>query len=375
MTPDARIARAVEQAHADALTSISAPADGAPRAIHVAIGDPQAPLATFLRVLECNGLLGDEGRLRAEVALISMGDHFDWGTPEQREQATAEGTALLSWLAAHPADQAAIVLGNHDLARVGELAGLGDEAYAVMRSAADAVYKRGQVDEEAQRALLKRWPRLPTAELAARDFSSFSKAQSALVEALLRGRRARLGFEHRGLLLVHAGLTIDELALLGNPRTAAETALALDAFLDRGLDSWRDGPLELAPLHLPGNAARGEGRGILYHRPADPSLGQPDLFAGPPRRRFDPRRLPAFTQAIGHIRDGKCRKLLPGWCVSEPEADGPMRSLALDGALPRYGRGAWPDARVLFLDGGMSHAAPEHYQLLDLDSRAPYCAR
>src|SRR5690606_18639775 len=72
----------------------SAPADGRPRRIRVAIGDPQCPLDALLKVLARAGLLGDSGRLRSEVLLVSVGDHFDWGTPAQRAEAATDGLAI-----------------------------------------------------------------------------------------------------------------------------------------------------------------------------------------------------------------------------------------------------------------------------------------
>src|SRR5262249_21130022 len=91
----------------------------------LAIGDPPAPVEKFFAILDRRSLLVESGpragRLAEDVALVSMGDHFDWGPPESRAAATAGGLALLAWLAAHPAEQTAIVVGNHDLARVGEL--------------------------------------------------------------------------------------------------------------------------------------------------------------------------------------------------------------------------------------------------------------
>ncbi len=377
MTGKDRIARARERALRDAECPTLGASEGKPRARHLAIGDPQAPLDTFLAILERHEALGDEGRLRADVMLVSMGDHFDYGKPEQREQATKEGTALLAWLAAHPSDQVEIILGNHDLSRVGELHSLDDVTYEAARAEADAAYRRGDVDEALERAFLAAWPRFPTAELVARDFSCFEAAQTQLVEQVVRSGRGRLALEWRGLLLVHAGLTQDELAVAGfQGGGAREAAEAVQRFFENAVKRWQGGPLSLEPLHRPGDAAHGEGRGILFHRPADPELGEEGHFKGPPRRRFHPERLPrGFAQAIGHIRDGKCRKLLPKWTEpGEAEADGPLRSLHVEPSI-RYRRGVHPGAALVFLDGGMLHAPVERYELLDLDAMAPARAR
>ena len=102
------------------------------------------------------------------------------------------------------------------------------------------------------------------------------------------------------------------------------------------------------------------------------------------RRRFDPRRLPLeLTQAIGHVRDEKCRSLLREWCDGEPAIDGPLRALRTDGDRVSYARlgsenpatlGAFLPkiGTLVFTDGGMSYARPGEYQLLDLDSRRAF---
>ena len=84
MLPDRRVVVAQLRAHEDADDLVLPPPDKVERQLNVAIGDPQASLSTFLRILDLNGLLGDDGRLRPEVGLVSMGDHFDWGRPEDR---------------------------------------------------------------------------------------------------------------------------------------------------------------------------------------------------------------------------------------------------------------------------------------------------
>jgi hypothetical protein len=374
VSPDDRIKRAEQRAREDAVRPVMGANSGLKRKRHLAIGDPQAPLLKFLEILEHHRLLNDDGRLAPEVMLVSMGDHFDYGKPELREQATQDGTALLSWLAQHSADQVVIILGNHDLSRLGELHGLDDHTYQAARAEADLAYRRGDVDEEAEKKFLARWPRFPSAELASRDFSCFEAKQCVLVEQVVRSGRGRLAYEYNGTLLVHAGVTLDDLAVAGFSGGDAKDACdALQRYYHRAVSQWRRGPLSLEPLHRAGDAARGEGRGILYHRPADPELGERALFDGPPRRRFHPERLPrGFTQAIGHIRDGKCRKLLPRWSdPSEKDADGPLRSLHVDDGGIRYRRGVEPGAAMLFLDGGMQHVAADRYELLDLDTMAP----
>lgn len=336
------------------------------------MGDPQAPFSTVLGVLEAHRLLRSDGRLRDDVQLVSMGDHFDWGRPTERAQATADGVKFLSWLAAHPPEQTVIIAGNHDLARVCELAPFTtDEAFELAFAHASAAYRGGDVDEAAERAFLEKYDHVPDAECLARDFSCFSTEQQRLVTELLRTGRLVLAHEHGGLLLVHAGVTSADLALIGaTPSTAADAARALNAFLAERVQRWSGGRLELGPLHQPGSATRGVARGALFHRPAFP---RPDpQFDGPPRRRFDPRGLPsAFPQAIGHIRDKKARELLGEWADGAAPVDGPIRSLRIDAGAVRYQSGVLDDARLYFLDCGMSHTRPERYELFDLDARRP----
>ena len=336
------------------------------------MGDPQAPFPTVLAVLDRHGLLRHDGRLRDDVQLVSMGDHFDWGAPSDRARATTDALALLAWLVSHPPEQVVLLAGNHDLARVCELASFeNDEAFEAAWAWANRIY-RGAPDEAGTRAFLERYPFVPDAEAVARDFSCFSVEQRRAVDALLRTGRLRLAWADGDLLLVHAGVTTDDFAQLGAvPSSASEAAARLNDFFDARIAQWNAGPLRLEPLHVPGSRDGGIARGILFQRPAFPVAGDPQ-FEGPPRRRFDPRLLPrTFAQAIGHVRDGKARTLLGEWGDGMPAADGPLRSLQIDDGGPRYQRGIAANAQLIFLDGGMNHTPVERYELLDLGRRAP----
>lgn len=346
--------------------------------IHLAMGDPQAPFETMLEVLDHAGVLSNQGALLPEVQLVSMGDHFDWGPPSARARAQTDAVALVSWLSAHSHEQVVLLLGNHDLSRVSELARFSDDAaFALARAEADRAYRLGDVDLEAQSKLLDAYPFIADAETLARDSSTFTTEQGRLVELLLRSGRFRLAFEHQGLLLVHAGVTHGDLDAVGVDASSAATAAAgLNAFLDERIAAWTLGPFDLSPWHRAGSAEQGAARGALVHRPADPQAAPAEDFSGPPRRRFDPRQLPsAFSQAIGHVRDNKCRQLMPRWCETQPAGDGPLRSLVVEGEAVRYVAGCADAARLYFTDGGMAHARPERYELLDLDTRRPFSAR
>jgi hypothetical protein len=342
------------------------------------MGDPQADLGRVLAILARQNVLGDDGWLRPDVQLVSVGDHFDWGKPHERDAAAASGLALVAWLAAHPADQTVLLLGNHDLGRVGELAGFTDATFATAQAEADRAYQGGDTDEAAERAFLARWPHVPSAELVARDFGNFREVQRTWVEHLLRARRFRAAHAAGpGLLVLHAGVTHEDLDVTGLPAArradAGAVSDALNGAVDAAVAAWTEGPLAVPGLHRPGDAAGGEGVGIFYQRP---SLKPEDAerVRGTPRRRFDPRRLPAgLTQVVGHTRDRRSRELLG---VSTAQArDGVVRHLVTDGTRVNYAHGAPPPVRpgeavLVFTDGGMRECPPEDFELFDLDTRA-----
>ena len=328
------------------------------------MGDPQASLEQVLAVLDAHRLLGDDGMLSRDVGLVSMGDHFDWGTAVDAQRATADGVALFSWLLAHAPDQVCLIAGNHDLGRVGELSAFDDATFAEVRARARLAYDGKDAGLEA--ALLKDFPALPTAELAARDFAAFNVKQRELVEqALFAGRLVAARAWGEDVLLLHAGLTNDEIDILGVAEDERASAPTIAAALNAALHQARARrPLSLRGLHEPGSAAHGEGGGMFYHRPTSGTVP-----GGPSRRRFDPRAAPrGLTQVIGHIGDDKCRQLMPDWTEGEP-APGKLRTLVLPvGERPVYRAGVQPgDTRLLFTDGAMSKQQATSYELLDLD--------
>jgi hypothetical protein len=350
-----------------------------PRQRRFAIGDPQAPIEVFLEILDRHDLLDDSGWLVAGASLISIGDHFDFGAFEERERVARSGLELLGWLAAHPADQVEIIAGNHDLGRVGELVGFDDESFAVVAARAREAYRDGDPDPTLEAALLDRWPALPTAELAARDFAAFTVAQHNLVKRLLRAGRMRIAAPVAvDVLACHAGVTTAELDALGFDASAADAtavAAAINTAFDQAVAEWAGrGPLSSPILHTPGDAESGEGGGMLYHRPANPEVtGEPETYAGPNRRRYDPRTLPiGLTQIVGHISDAKCRDLLGDWVEGET-APGQIRHLETDGeqVVYRPGRpetltGAGDRARLVFIDGGMNKVPPSAREILEI---------
>jgi hypothetical protein len=354
----------------------SAPADGRPRPRRFAIGDPQADLSRFLAVLDRHGLLGPDGLLPPDVQLISVGDHFDWGRPEERDAVATSALHLLAWMARHPADQALLLLGNHDLGRVGELADFTDARFSQAQVEADALYRGDDTEPERERDFLTRYPEVPNVELIARDFAAFREAQRDWVTFLLRARRFRVAHaaaEH--MLVLHAGVTRQDLEAVGLPESlqaqAPAVAEALNRALDTAVSAWTHGPLRIPRLHQPGSASGGEGRGIFYHRP---SLRPEDAAhrAATPRRRFDPFQLPSgLTQVVGHTRDKRNRELLA--LPTGELHDGVLRYLVTDGIRLDYQSGPLPalhagEAALVFTDGGMREAPLERFELLDLTS-------
>ncbi|MCX5745786.1 MAG: transcriptional regulator, partial [Proteobacteria bacterium] len=287
-----------------------------------AMGDPQASFDTVMAVLDAHRLLAGE-RLAADVHLISIGDHFDYDFDDV-VASNANGLRTLAWLASHDAAQTTILLGNHDISRVMELATVDDATFAAARSLARS---------SRQAEFGVRYPELVAPGLVARDFASFTVAQRDLVVELLLARRMRLATtatlpDGRDVLLTHAGVTDRELAILG-PVAASPAAIAaaLDGYLERAVDAcraaWERGPrgeaiapLGLAPLHVAGIAGE-EGGGLLYHRPSNPERPGVDraweLAVARPRR-FHPRTLPrGLTQIAGHTGHHKALEELGEW--------------------------------------------------------------
>lgn len=356
----------------------SAPARSSPppSTRRVAIGDPQADFSRFLAILDHRGLLGADGWLKPEVQLVSVGDHFDYGKQAEREAAAQSALRLVAWLAAHPADQVIILAGNHDLGRVGELADFTDATFAQAQAEADRLYDGEDTDEAREREFLARYPQVPTVELVSRDFGNFREVQRAWVTHLLRQRRLRVAYAAGPeLLVLHAGVTREDLATVGlsedRHADARAVAEALNRALDAAVDGWKAGRFTLPGLHHPGSADYGEGRGIFYHRPSlRPDEAERTRVT--PRRRFDPRRLPlGLTQVLGHTRDKRSRELL---CLPGEVRDGVLRHLATDGGRIAYAHGTPSKTGVgegvlIFTDGGMRECPTEAYELFDLDTR------
>jgi hypothetical protein len=358
----------------------------------VALGDPQARADAFFAVLDHHGLRAPAGGLADGVALLSVGDHFDFIGADPVADG-ADGLRILSWLAAE--GRAILLLGNHDTARVQELVRQTDTGFAAARRLAAAV---GAAGDDAAHAAAERFharcPDLPTPGVVARDYATFREAQRELVMRLLLAGRFRLAAVGRlpggrEVLLSHAGVTQRELRLLGlgNCREATPIAAALNRFLHERVaavrPAWERGnllPLDLAPLHRAG-VPRHEGGGLLYHRPANPDLAarpEADLaweLDHERPRRFDPRTLPpGLVQACGHVRHPTSLRELRPFC--EPAAAqaraGCLRSLVVRGDAVTYAaRLLEPaaDAACLYLlDGEMARTPPADYEVLALEA-------
>ncbi len=391
-TRENRIATALELAASDAQGITRDPIEVGPFTTRVAVGDAQCPFATYLEVLDRHGLLSDEGTLKPHVWMVSIGDHFDWGGLDQVKEAARQGWHLLAWLAAHPPEQVVILAGNHDLARVGELANMNRARHQKVLQAASKIYKDGETDPVLEPEFLSDFPEYPSAQVAARDLSAFREEQQQLVVQLLRQRRIRaaepLG---RHTVALHAGVTMDFLRYLDLDPSHCGIADAVAATLNRALaaasDAWSGGPMAIEGMHRPGSAAQGEGGGLFYHRPAHPSrVPDDEILLGdlgpdaPPvlRRVFDARRLPLkLTQVVGHVRDYRCRDLLEDWVVPAEAVDGPLRHLSCDGETGKYQIGipsqrAPEQAHMIFLDSGMNYTDPANIEILDVETMAPY---
>jgi hypothetical protein len=352
------------------------------------MGDPQAPFAKVLEVLDRHHLLEGD-RLAPDVELVSIGDHFDYDVLDP-ETAGREGLALLRWLVSHEPTQVRIVLGNHDASRVMELASFDDPGFATARRFAREIDAGTRTVAEFRAT----YPQLPPHGVIGRDYASFHAEQRALVVELLLAGRFQLAVvgalaTRDDVLLSHAAVTERELELLGLAAVhdAHAIALALRAHLVRAIDAvrtdWLAGrmtPLDLSPLHITGGAGF-EGGGLLYHRPSNPASGS--LFDRARPRRYDPRTLPrGLTQIAGHSGHAKCVHELGTWCTDAARArkHGGVRTLVVDDQrvvydlvragepfdLPRAPR----TAELVLIDGELRRVAADEVDLLPLTSLA-----
>lgn len=345
------------------------------------MGDPQAPFAKLLEVLDRHQAL-DGDRLASDVVLVSIGDHFDYDSAHW-QTAGEDGLKFLRWLASHDAAQVKLLLGNHDVGRVMELVEITDERFAAARAFARVL----DGDPARDARFCAAFPELPTAGLVGRDFASFSVEQRALVMELLLAGRFDLALvgelpDGRAALLTHAGVTARELALLGAAAEPGAIAASLQAKLAAAVDQVRDDwgrgvltPLSLEPVHVAGIPGE-EGGGLLYHRPSNPDRRGADrsweLAAARPRR-FDPRTLPlGLTQIAGHTGHNKCLEELDGWATAAAHGrpHGGIRTLRCAGQTVIYDLGVAPPAGhvadLILIDGELRRVPAAEFALLPL---------
>jgi hypothetical protein len=357
-----------------------------------AIGDPQAPFQLVMDVLDRHGALTGD-RLADDVTLVSIGDHFDYDLHDP-VGAGRDGLRLLRWLASHPADRAVIMFGNHDAARVMELAAVDDARFAGARALAMSIEQTKQTAGREAARLRERdeflpvFPEIPTCGLVARDYASFSVEQRQLVIELLLAGRFRLATtaalaDGRDVLVTHAGVTTRELELLGlaGERDPRAIAAGLEAVFATAIEAcrtdWTCGlptPLSLAPLHVAG-ASGEEGGGLLYHRPANPrGHGQAWAFEPARPRRFDPRALPSgLRQVAGHTGHHKTLEELGNdgpTPLARAHPRGGIRTLRVIGDDVTYDLGILADAPgaadLYMIDGELRRVAAADYRLLPL---------
>jgi len=358
--------------------------DGKTRRRWLAMGDPQTTFEKVLGILRGQDLLDDKGSLREDVGLVSIGDHFDFQIHDKRPLASAgrDSTNILRWLAEHPPDQVVILLGNHDTARVMELAFESDESFAAARALAAACMAE-KPPAEKTREFVATYPRLATPELVHRDYSSFAVDQRTLVQQLLLAGRMRLAClgHHAGkpALLTHAGITDAQVEELGVEPRAATLVDALEKRLHEAVarvrKAWeRDelAALDLEPLHFAGRSGR-EGGGLLYHR-ASQRVDETGSGAPVARRKFHPRHLPrGLVQVHGHCGHHKCLEELASFLgpSAAQRRRGGLRTLAAGESSIVYDGGIEPardeNATVYFIDIEMNSPDVCEYPLFELD--------
>ena len=358
------------------------------------VGDPQASFDKLAEVLRRHDVLDAHGLVRDDVCLVAIGDYFDYDLNDPAG-AGREGLRILRWLASQPEPRVRLLFGNHDAARVIELAGVADARWAdarvLARSIAATKRERGwdAAAEREQREWLPRFPDISTYGICACDYASFSEEQQRLVVELLLAGRFHLGLagtlpDGRDVLLTHAGVTEREVALLGE-REPAAIARALDGMLAAAVErcraDWECGcitPLDLAPLEIAGTPGE-EAGGLLVHRPAARTRDGADAaweFDPARPRRFEPRELPrGLVQVAGHTGHHKClQELAPAWVTpaARVRSHGGIRTLRrLDGAVYDLGvLAAGGVADLILVDGELRAVDASAYNLLALASIA-----
>ncbi len=266
-----------------------------------------------------------------------------------------------------------LIAGNHDLSRVTELAFETDASFAEARALASRIKAGEPLHDE----FTRRFPRIPTPGLAERDYGGFRVEQRLLVqELLLAGRFVLAAATTLGdwpALLVHAGVSTRELAILGLPdeRSPRRLAAALNNWLTQAVarveGAWSRGEpaaLALEPLHVAGGEGR-EGGGLLYHRPVNVNRAQrketPEDLSPERPRRFPVENLPRdLVQIVGHTAHKRSREELEPWVSSRARSlprGGGTRTLRFDDE-PLYDLGLVPHrpgaATMVMIDGGMS---------------------
>jgi len=355
---------------------------------YFAIGDPQTSFARFLSILRGQDLLTPENRLKKEISLISMGDHFDFKPTAQQSLADAgrQGMLILRWLASHDPAQVRILLGNHDSCRVMELYRISDEEFqAAHRFGAKYQKLKNQRSPEAQQLEARNeffaaFPDIPTPGIAFRDFSAFAVEQRSLIQTLLMEGRCKLGIAvqtQQGIpaLLTHAGLTKEELALLYLEGCKDPVLIAshLNHFLhqrvEQAAEYWQKGEsfaLDLSPLVTTGRSGE-EGGGFLYKRPT----GKLDEWGGKGRRRFLSQDLPrGLLQVCGHTQHKKMYDLFSGHPAMTNVHRGEIRSLWYQDKIGYcFGKKELtPDRAVIWMIDGAMNAEPYHQvELLEFD--------
>lgn len=351
-----------------------------------AVGDPQTSFARFVAILDHHGLIGGDGWLRAEVGLVSMGDHFDYHSTEPLDVVGREGQRILAWLAAHPRDQVRLLLGNHDAARVIEFGAFTDDRFQQLAAEIKTLAK-SELPAFTQRH------GVASAGLVERDYSSWNEAQRAQVQSLLLASRYELALvalvDHVPVLFTHAGVTKRELTLLNlaadSSALAVRSALQwqLHAAIEAVRADWErkfPTPLSLEPLHVSPAPGR-EAGGLLAHRPANPNRPGIENHAwewDPERpRRFAIDQLPtAFDQAVGHTGRGTLERELVPWNAGLSKQPGPIHTLHFGRGEPSIEEGVGArreaSARVFMLDPSMSKLAdPAHARLMPLERLQP----
>ena len=307
------------------------------------VGDHAGSAIGFMSNLWERDWVDDNGWLDREIGLIIAGNL--WDGDQHVQPGNLRTDELMAWLAAHEPAHVQILLGAHDLERLGALGQAPERWLRLARSAAFAALKLP--DPDARRRFLAEWvktrPQHPAPFAAYEHHGDLSSGARLIRRLLLTGRIvlatvARDLHDGRPVLITQSGVTSDTVKKSRVGADAFSIAAVLNRRLQEAVDhvraDWENGgalPLDLGDLYHSWEPLR-PSSGLLATRPDFDGvvpLSYNELGLDPPRgaRAVSPRQylLPGLTQIAGHTLRERARSPHPVFTT------GPMQSFVSGG--------------------------------------------